>query len=187
MDKIDQAFRAIPRRNFLPEEVQAMAAIDAPLPIGFGQTNSQPTTVALMLAWLDPQQDEKILDVGTGSGWTTALVAYFVGSGGMVYGVEKITELVEFGAENCRQLGISNVRFFPAGASYGLPRFAPYDRILVSAAANKLPQELLVQLKSGGRLVIPIRNSIHIIDKNSEKPNDYTDQAHHGFIFVPLM
>lgn len=185
MGKIDEAFQAIDRACFLTEEEKAKVDIDAPIPIGHGQTNSQPTTVRWMLEWLDPYPSEKIMDVGSGSGWTTALLAHLVGSEGEIYAVEKVPELVEFGAENCKKAGIENARFFTAGETFGLSDFAPYDRILVSASATELPHELLEQLKTGGRLVIPVKSSICVIDKTSE--DDYESTEHPGFAFVPLI
>jgi protein-L-isoaspartate(D-aspartate) O-methyltransferase len=185
MDRLEKAFRAISRKEFLPDEVKEQASLDVPLPIGYGQTNSQPSTVHMMLAWLDPDSGEKVLDVGSGSGWTSALLAHLVGSTGKVYAVEKEPDLVKFGSENCRRTGIRNVRFFEAAKSYGLPKFAPYDRILVSAAANTVPQDLLDQLKVGGRLVIPAQNSVFVIDKTGE--SDYISTEHPGFVFVPLV
>lgn len=185
MDKINEAFDHIDRRGFLPSGSQSQAGFDFPVPIGYGQTNSQPSTVRLMLQWLDPQPEEKILDVGSGSGWTTALLAHIVGLNGMVYAVEKVPELLRFGVQNCQQAGIQNARFFEAKDDFGLPKFAPYDRILVSAAADELPEELLQQLKVSGRLVVPVKSSIHIIDKTSE--NTYNSTEQEGFIFVPLV
>lgn len=185
MDRVDQAFHMVPRTTFLPANVRERAELDRPLPIGFGQTNSQPSTVRLMLEWLNPQRGEKILDVGSGSGWTTALLAYLVGPKGSIYAVEKIPQLVRFGRENCKQAGVRNVRFFEAGSTYGLSEFAPYDRILVSAAASTLPKILLEQLKVGGRLVIPIGSSIHVIDKING--STYQDAKNPGFLFVPLI
>ncbi len=186
MDRLKEAFRAINRKDFLPKEVKHRADIDAPLPIGFGQTNSQPSTVRMMLAWLNPEPSNKVLDVGSGSGWTTALLAYLVGPTGKVYAVEKQSDLVIFGAENCKRLGIRNVRFFKATSSYyGLPKYAPYDRILVSAAANEVVQDLLDQLKVGGCLVLPIQHSVFVIDKTSR--HDYISTEHAGFVFVPLV
>lgn len=184
MDRIDQAFLAVKREDFLPEDVQGSFQIDAPLPIGFGQTNSQPSTVRMMLNWLDPQLGDKVLDVGSGSGWTTALLSHLSGPAGKVYAVEKVPELVVFGEDNCRQAGVKNVRFFPAGEVVGLTEYAPYDRILVSAAAEKLPAELIEQLKPGGRLVIPIGYNIHVIDKIG--PDGYETTEYPGFTFVPL-
>ncbi len=128
MSKIDEAFQAIDRINFLRDATKGKAEIDAPVSIGYGQTNSQPTTVRLMLEWLDPQDGEKILDVGSGSGWTTALLAKLVGSAGKVYAVEKMPELVTFGAENCKRAGIYNVRFFEAGDTFGLPELCRYHQ-----------------------------------------------------------
>lgn len=184
INRIDEAFQNIQRANFLPDNVKDKAEWDTPLRIGFGQTNSQPSTVQLMLQWLDPRLGEKILDVGSGSGWTTALLSYLVGPTGMVYAVEQKPRLVTFGAQNCKQLGIRNVHFYKAGKEFGLPQNAPYDGILVSAAAIALPEELVGQLKIGGRMVIPIRNSVFIIDKTSDY--DYVSQEHPGFAFVPL-
>lgn len=185
MDKIDQAFQEISRADFLPGDAKQSASFDQPVVIGFGQTNSQPTTVRMMLEWLDPRPDDKILDVGSGSGWTTALLGYLVGLEGHVYAVEKIPELVEFGASNCKKAGIKNVNFYEAHDSFGLQQLMPYDRILVSAAADELPDELKDQLKVHGRLVIPIKNSIFVIDKlNKDK---YEQTEYPGFAFVPLL
>lgn len=185
MDLIEQAFRNMPRKSFVPDVIRDNADIDAPLPIGFGQTNSQPTTVQLMLSWLDAQPGDKILDVGSGSGWTTALLSQIVGSNGKVYAVEIIPELVELGKENCNRAGIQNAQFIQAGNECGLLRFAPYDRILVSASAQKLPNELLNQLKIGGKLVIPVQNDILEIVKSSKDKHDI--KIHSGFVFVPLV
>lgn len=185
MNRIDQAMQVVSRSQFLPPEVRMRSRVDVPLPIGFGQTNSQPSTVRLMLKWLDPQLGEKILDVGSGSGWTTALLATLVGSKGVAYAVEKVPQLVSFGAQNCKRANISNVHFFKAGKDYGLPQFAPYDRILVSAAATELPGSLLGQLRAGGRMVIPIQNSIHVIDKIDD--STFKDAEYPGFLFVPLI
>jgi protein-L-isoaspartate(D-aspartate) O-methyltransferase len=185
MDRIDQAFKAVKRANFVPHEVKKAADIDMPLPIGFGQTNSQPTTVRMMLRWLDPKPGDKVLDVGSGSGWTTTLLAYLVGSKGKVYAVERIPQLLEFGKENCQRAGVKNVEFFKAGKEYGLPDKAPFDRILVSASAQELPAGLPSQLKVGGKMVIPVASNILEITRASEQ--DYETQVHLGFVFVPLV
>lgn len=161
------------------------AAVDAPLPIGYGQTISQPTTVEMMLGWLEPEPGNKVLDVGSGSGWTTALLAQLVGPTGMVYAVELIPELVEFGRQNVERLGIGNAKFYRTGKQLGLPKHAPYDRILVSAAAEELPKQLIEQLKPGGKLVVPVRNDILEIEK--EKDGSYEQAVHPGFVFVPLI
>ena len=155
MDAVEQAFKKIRREDFVPESLYNLASIDAPCLLVFGQTNSQPSTVKLMLQWLDAQPGEKVLDLGSGSGWTTALLSQIIGPKGMVFAVEKIPELVKQGRNNCKNAGVLNVKFSQAAEKYGLSEYSPFDRILVSAAAEKLPANLLVQLKIGGKLIIP--------------------------------
>ena len=185
MDRVQKAFEVVNRDNFLPENVRFSAQHDSPLPIGYGQTNSQPSTVRMMLEWLDVKPGNIVLDVGSGSGWSTALLAHIVGPKGFVYAVERVPELVKYGRFNCQKAGIKNVQFHQAGKKFGLPQFAPYDRILVSAAAAKLPKELIEQLKIGGKLVVPVRYDILVIDKTRDNAFDTTTQS--GFIFVPLI
>ncbi len=185
VDRIEEAFRTVRRANFVTPELREEADVDAPLPIGFGQTISQPTTVKFMLSWLGAMPGDEVLDVGSGSGWTTALLAHIVGPQGVVYAVERIPQLVEFGRENCHRLGIENVFFFQAGRECGLREHAPYARILVSASAQKLPVGLLNQLTITGRMVIPVKYDILEITKTAE--DEYRTRSHPGFAFVPLV
>jgi protein-L-isoaspartate(D-aspartate) O-methyltransferase len=185
MDAIEQAFRKIHRKDFVSDTLHNKVNIDAPLPIGFGQTNSQPSTVRMMLEWLGTKSGEKILDIGSGSGWTTALLSLITGPNGRVFAVERIPELVKVGRNNCSNIGIQNVKFFHVGKQLGLLEYSPYDRILVSASAKKLPREILNQLKVGGKLVIPVQNDILEITKNAD--SDYDIETHPGFVFVPLL
>lgn len=184
MDALDEAFTAVDRSRFVPAAYQSSANADSPLPIGYGQTISQPSTVRLMLEWLDVHPGDQVLDVGSGSGWTTALLSHLVGSKGHVYGVDVIPELVEMGQENCLRAGVHNTSFFEASKVYGLPSDAPYERILVSASAQGVPEELRSQLKNGGKMVIPIRNEIFEITKTQD--GEWETAVHAGFVFVPL-
>jgi len=183
-DLINEAFEEVDRRNFVLPEYLDSAYDDIPLPIGEGQTISQPTTVRMMLEWLDAKPGDKVLDVGSGSGWTTALLSDIVGPKGTVYAVELVPELKNFGEENCRKADIRNAKFFFAETKLGLLKFAPFDRILVSAAAEELPEELPDQLKDGGKLVVPVGNSIFEIKKEKNKIKSL---EHQGFVFVPLV
>jgi protein-L-isoaspartate(D-aspartate) O-methyltransferase len=186
MDPVEKAFDKVNRKYFVPDELVGSVDVDSPLPIGFGQAVSQPTTVKMMLDWLEPEPGNKVLDVGSGSGWTSALLAYLVGPKGKVFAVERIPELLDFGRQNVRKLDfIKNVKFFQAGKKFGLPAHAPYDRILVSASAQRLPEELLEQLKPDGKLVIPVGYDILEIEKNRDGQIETT--AHPGFVFVPLI
>lgn len=185
MVSIAQAFKSIRREDYMLEPYRYQSTADIPFPIGYGQTISQPTTVKMMLSWLDPRPGDRILDVGSGSGWTTALLSELAGPKGEVYAVELIPELVEFGKTNCAKAGITIAKFFQAENELGLKKYAPYDRILVSASASECPNVLLDQLKIGGKMVIPVQNDILEISKLSE--TNYETLTHPGFVFVPLI
>lgn len=187
------AFKKIKRQDFvLPEDADKVEA-DAPLSIGYGQTISQPATVAFMLEKLRPKMGEKILDVGAGSGWTAALLAQIVGERGKVYGVERISRLKDFAERNVNKYDFiksGTVHIIYSDGFYGLPEFAPFDKILVSAVAEEIPGELLKQLKIHGRLVMPIgrrfeSQSIVVVEKIAEA--EFKTKEYPGFIFVPLV
>lgn len=185
-DLVEKAFREIKRADFVLLKYREDVDVDAPLPIGYGQTISQPTTVKMMLEWLGAEPGDKVLDVGSGSGWTTALLSNIVSKKGKVYAVERIPELKEFGEKNCQKIGLKNVEFHLAKKDiFGLPACAPYERILVSASTEELPQELIEQLKVGGKLVIPVKDTILEISKTSKK--NIKINEHYGFVFVPLV
>lgn len=186
--RIIDAFRKIDRADFVPEELIQEAYINAPLPIGFGQTISQPLTVAFMLELLEPEKGDKILDVGSGSGWQTALLGEIAGKDGKVFGVEIIPELKEFGEKNIANYGFIEkgiVEVILASGAGGLKKHAPFDKIIVGAMAERVPKELRDQLKVGGRLVVPQGGSIWLIIKKSQ--DMFEEREYPGFAFVPLL
>lgn len=183
--EIIQSFQAIDRADFVLEKYRSMAYEDIPLPIGEGQTISQPTTVAFMLELLQPKKGEKVLDIGSGSGWTTALLAEIVGRKGRVYGVEIIPQLVAFGKKNIKKYVFPQASILQAKDMLGYNEEAPYDKILISAASQEVPQEIIDQLVVGGRIVLPVANSLWRIDK--EKDGKIIKKEYPGFLFVPLV
>ncbi len=188
-DSIIRAFRKIKREEFVPEELKGSAELNEALPIGFGQTISQPLTVAFMLELLQPAAGDKILDIGSGSGWTAALLAEIVGRKGKVVAIEVISKLKEFGEKNVAKYGFIDkkiVEFICADGSKGFKKESPYDKILVSAASSLgIPEELKNQLKIKGKLVCPIGNSIWLFIKKNEK--EFEKKEYPGFVFVPLV
>jgi protein-L-isoaspartate(D-aspartate) O-methyltransferase len=189
VDRFARAFRYARREGFLPPRQVRYAAEDRPLDIGHGQTNSQPSTVAAMLRLLDPQPGQRILDVGSGSAWSTALLAVLVGPDGSVHGVEVVPELVEFGRANLDALELpwASVSAAEPGV-LGLPPGAPYDAILVSAESGSVPEALVRQLAVGGVMVVPVAGRMAVVRRTSTDPDAEPDidlQGH--YMFVPLV
>jgi protein-L-isoaspartate(D-aspartate) O-methyltransferase len=181
---VDAAFAVIRRTDFLTDDQREYAGQDRPLPIGHQQTNSQPTTVRRMLAALGVRSGDKVLDVGSGSGWTTALLGAITGPGGQVYGVELVPELVEWGRANVEVYKMSWVSIRQAEKDVlGLPAHAPYDRILVSAEARSLPDQLVAQLADRGRMVIPVAGRLQVVERHGTE-TDVRRMGHYAF--VPL-
>ena len=181
-----KAFLKLDRRDFVLPEYYNLAYEDYPLPIGFEQTISQPYTVAFMLELLQPKRGEKILDIGSGSAWSTALLAHTVGEEGEVYGTELVPELVKFGKENLSQYKFPKAKILQTKKGVlGLPQETPFDKILVSAAAREVPQKLLTQLTEQGVMVIPIKDTVLRIQKALD--NKPSIQRFEGFAFVPLL
>jgi protein-L-isoaspartate(D-aspartate) O-methyltransferase len=182
---IIDAFLRVDRVDFVLPGDRKNAYIDQPLSIGFGQTISQPTTAALTLEWLRPKRGDTILDVGSGSGWTTALLAAVVGEEGKVWGVDTIPELTAFGRQNLAKYHFPWAEIVQAHDTLGLQEYAPFDKILVSAAAAMVPPELSRQLKTGGSMVIPVKDAVWYVRKLSPKKFDI--KKFEGFAFVPLI
>jgi protein-L-isoaspartate(D-aspartate) O-methyltransferase len=174
----------VARVHFLPPDQQAKAGLDIALPIGPGQTGSQPRTVAAMLRLLDVRPGHRVLDVGAGSGWSAALLGRLTGSGGSVHGVELDPALSEWGAANVARYDLAWVQLHVADpAVLGLPEEAPYDRILVSADGGSLPEPLVDQLRVGGVMVLPVAGVMTRVVRSEEGPVMTT---HGDYRFVPL-
>ncbi len=185
---IIEAFANIDRMEFVLPEMYLEADANIPLPIGYGQTISQPATTAIMLELLDPRPGHKILDIGSGSGWITALLSYIVGEKGKVIALERINELCDFGKKNVMKFDFIKrgiAEFYNIDGIKGYSARAPYDRILVSASVKEIPQKLKDQLAVGGKLIIPVYNCLHYLEKRGE--NDFYEEKYPGFSFVPLV
>lgn len=200
---VSEAFTAVPRARFLPENERGRAGSNVPLGIGHGQTNSQPSTVADMLTLLDPQPGDQILDLGSGSGWTTALLAVLVGDHGRVVGVERHGELLDraraavegfdtdtevdpgSGAAENPHAPIEFIESTPG--VLGAPDRGPFDRILVSAGADHLPDELVAQLSIGGVMVIPVDGEMLRVERAGSSVEHVNISRHGLYRFVPLI
>ncbi|PIT90489.1 MAG: protein-L-isoaspartate O-methyltransferase [Candidatus Komeilibacteria bacterium CG10_big_fil_rev_8_21_14_0_10_41_13] len=186
--RIIKAFEKVDRADFVMPADKDEAYENFPLEIGHGQTISQPATVAFMLEKLQPEVGNKVLDVGSGSGWQTALLSEIVGDKGEVIGLEIRDELVELGRENLKKYNFSQGKIIKGNGWQGLAEEAPFDRIIVAAAAETIPDSLKQQLKIGGRLVIPVGRGMHdiiVIDRLSK--DNFEERYYPGFSFVPLI
>ncbi|MGW8273252.1 MAG: protein-L-isoaspartate(D-aspartate) O-methyltransferase [Thermodesulfovibrionales bacterium] len=151
--RVEQALRDVPRHEFVPESLRGIAYLKQPLPSGYGQTISQPYIVALMTDLLMVDDGDTVLEIGTGSGYQAAVLSKIAKK---VYSVEIIKELAESARDRLRKLGYGNVEVVTGDGYYGLEKHAPFDAIMVTAAAGHVPTPLIRQLKAGGRIVIPI-------------------------------
>ena len=166
--EVIEAMREVPREIFVPEHLREYAYADMPLEIGHGQTISAPHMVAMMLEALQLNENSKVLEIGTGTGYHAAVAAK-IAKKGMIYTIERIEELAEKAMENFRKLGIKNVRVFVGDGSMGLPEYAPYTHIYATCSAPKISEKLIEQLAKGGRMVIPvgrIYGELWLVEKN---------------------
>jgi protein-L-isoaspartate(D-aspartate) O-methyltransferase len=184
-DRVLEAMRIVPRHLFIPAAHQAAAYEDRPLPIGEGQTISQPFMVAAMTAALAPPPEGRVLEVGTGSGYQAAVLAQLARE---VFSIERHASLAERATAALAAAGVSNVRVVVGDGSQGLAGEAPFDGILVTAGAPAVPDVLLEQLAEGGRLVIPVGPPAHqtltIVTRRGDR---YHRQAGEDCVFVPLI
>ena len=181
------AMRAVPREAFVPEHMRKLAYQDSPLPIGAGQTISQPHVVALMIQALDLKGGEKVLEVGGGSGYAAAVLGQIAGQ---VYSIERIEKLAHTARDTLAALGCDNVEMRHGDGTRGCPDQAPFDAIVVAAGAREVPSALKEQLKDGGRLVIPVgRNDHyqHLVRITRISPEEYVEEDLVPVRFVPLI
>ena len=169
-ERVLDAMRRVPRERFVPESEARFAYSDSPLPIGFGQTISQPFIVALMTDLIEPQPHHRVLEVGSGSGYQVAVLAQLVEA---VYGIEIVPQLAERSARVLRELGYRNATIRSGDGYHGWPEHAPFDGILVAAAGSGVPLALKQQLRVGGKLVLPLESapgwqSLDVIERVSE-------------------
>ncbi len=183
--RVIEAMRSVPRELFVLPENRDFAYEDIPLPIGYGQTISQPFIVALMTEALELRGDERVLEIGTGSGYQTAILAILARE---VVTVERCEELLRSAEERLKKLGFKNIEFHLAGEELGWKEGAPYDGIIVTAGAPKIPESLKDQLKDGGRMVIPVgsRYEQRLLKVRKVK-SDYIVEDLGGCRFVPLI
>lgn len=175
-ETVMEVMKAVPRHEFVPVEMRAYAYCDSPLPIGYDKTISQPFIVALMTDLLDPQPQDRVLDVGTGLGYQAAILAKLVDR---VYTVEILEELSEGARRRLAEQGVINVESRIGDGSYGWSEHAPFDKILVAAAPELIPTPLLNQLKPGGRMVIPAgiadAQQLMLVEKNEKGQLNVTE------------
>lgn len=185
--RIKAAFRIVSRADFVPPALrEAAVTVDAPLPIGSGQTVSQPTTVATMLELTQPRPGDRVLDVGTGSGWQAALLAHCVGSAGLVVTIERIPELAARAAEALARTARGRVVALHRDATRGVSDHAPYDVIVSAASSDEIPKVWIDQLAKGGRLLHPIAGmGLRVLRKDTKGRISIED--HPGYVFVPLV
>jgi len=186
-EKVESAFRTIPRHEFVVPSELDRAYCNEPLSIMNNQTISQPGVVSRMTEWLDIKDGQKILEIGTGSGWQTAILSYMVGNG-TVYSIERLPELVNFARENLEKLGIDNVHVILGDGSMGYPEESPYDRIIITAACTEIPLPLLEQLDENGLIIAPVGDlsqSMILLKKISGEIVEIKNES--NYIFVPLL
>ncbi|RLJ04471.1 MAG: protein-L-isoaspartate O-methyltransferase [Candidatus Aenigmatarchaeota archaeon] len=184
--EVIQAFRKVKRENFVPLDLKRYAYVNEPLPIGYGQTISQPLTVADMTEALEPKRGQKILEIGTGSGYQAAILAEIVGKKGKIVTIEQVKELADFASKNLKYAGYANVKVIYGDGSLGYAKESPYERIIVTAASPDVPKPLKKQLKDGGIMIIPVGYGMQELMKIIKKGDTFEEHFLGWYRFVPL-
>ncbi len=186
-EKVLEAFSKIPRHLFVPDEMINESYLNIALPIGYGQTISQPYTIAVMLEALELKEGDKVLEVGTGSGYNAALIGYIIGKKGKLFTTEIVPELAEESKKKLLSLGLKNVKVVVSDGSLGYDKEKPYDSVIVTAACRDVPPQLLKQLKNGRILVAPVGQLYEQEMLKVRKVGKKLDVKKLGFfVFVPL-
>lgn len=187
---IEKAFLNVPREKFVPSTLESSAYDDHPLSIGQGQTISAPSMVAIMLEALDLSEGQKILEIGTGSGYNAALLSEVAGEDGEIYTIERLEAIAETGRKNLEKVGYDQIKVAVGDGTKGYQPESPWDRILVTACAPEIPEPLVDQLKIGGKLATPVgkhymSQNLLVVEKTGEDETEI--QNHGGCAFVPLV
>lgn len=184
-ERILDAMMRIPRHAFLDSSFEEYAYQDRPFPIGRDQTISQPTTVAFQTQLLEVKKNDRILEIGTGSGYQAAILSEL---GARVYTIERYKSLKEKAEKNLKKLGYTGINLFYGDGYKGLPGYAPFHKILVTAAAPELPDTFFAQLKEGGMLVVPFgKGGVQTMKRFVKTPDEIVEENHGNFAFVPLL
>jgi len=186
--KVIDSFKKIPREDFVLKEFYDQAYSDHALPLIKEQTISQPTTVMIMTQALEPKPGQKILEIGTGSGYQAALLSNIVGKKGKIYTIERIPELVKLAKTNIKKLKIKNIEIIKGDGSKGCPKEAPFERIIVTAACKEIPKILITQLTDNGILIAPVGPTYsQKMIKLKKKKDKIKTETLGDFVFVPLV
>ena len=186
-EKVESALQNIPRHEFVPESELEYAYDNEPLPIMKNQTISQPGVVTRMTEWLDVKNGQNILEIGTGSGWQSAILSYLVGSG-TIYSIERHPELAKFAQENLKKLKIDNVHVILGDGTLGYSQASPYDRIIITAACTEIPLPLLDQLSENGLIIAPVGGSSQSLVLLQKTPKGIVEIKNQSkYVFVPLV
>jgi len=186
--RVIEAMNKIDRKLFVPSEFEESAYLDTPLPIGYGQTISVPHMVGLMCKYLDLKEGNKVLEVGTGSGYNAAVMSILVGKEGKIYSVEIVEQLYQRAKTILTNLSIENVELFLSDGKLGLKEYAPYDKITVTCYARVIPPALIEQLKDGGSLLIPVGDEyVQVLRRIKKKSDKLVEESLGNVRFVPMV